>query len=71
MNKEINHNPRQHGKAYSQYTSYIKSVREGKKAIVVGSEYVVMSMNMYKELKKNPEFTNIRIKYDEMTDIDE
>ena len=64
--------PRQAGKAYSQYMQYITQVRSGKKAIVMGPEYVVMSMNMYKELTKPPPgFTSDRVVYDELAPYDD
>ncbi|MCP4264009.1 MAG: hypothetical protein GY777_00265, partial [Candidatus Brocadiaceae bacterium] len=37
------------GKGYMHYNQYINQVRQGKKAIVLGQEYVVLSLNLYQE----------------------
>lgn len=49
--------PRNRGKGYLQYNQFISSVKSGKKTMVIGVDYVVLSMDHYKELKQEKEGT--------------
>lgn len=38
------------GKQYRMFVDFIKQVKRGEKAVVLGVDYAVVSMNFYKEL---------------------
>ncbi len=50
--KKVYLNNRRAGKGYAMYNHYIRQVRNGEKAMVMGIDYVVLSMNLYKTLLK-------------------
>lgn len=62
-----------HGKGYMQYNQYILQVKSGKKAMVIGMGYVVLSDNMYKKLLKDAkefEYESMRVTYDELQEFE-
>ncbi len=42
--------PYRAGKGYAQYNEFVSKIKKGEKAMVLGPEYVVLSMNLYKYL---------------------
>jgi hypothetical protein len=48
-------NGRRLGVSFENFCLWIATVKSGKRAIIHGPEYVVMSRNIYEELVKPPE----------------
>lgn len=54
---KVKQKSRQFGKNYQMYCDFISEVKSGLKSLIIGEGYVVMSLEMYKDLNKKNEDT--------------